>query len=181
MAALFQTMFSDPFSWMKMYEFRLIFHWSLFPRSQSTIYQHWFRRWLRTGQATSHYLNQWWLVYWRIYASLGLNELKLETTLWIMACGLNRHLKWLIDKLRSAYQIIVGDGFHFRLPWRRHAMKTFSTSLAPYEASPTCKDIEVFVLGSPNKMLNKQYCCGWFCCRSCSVTVMLLLYKTTSS
>ena len=25
------------------------------------------------GQATSHYLNQWWLVYWRIYASL--NEL----------------------------------------------------------------------------------------------------------
>ena len=27
-------------------------------------------------QATSHYLNQWWLVYWRIYASLGLNELK---------------------------------------------------------------------------------------------------------
>ena len=26
-------------------------------------------------QATSHYLNQWWSVYWRIYASLGLNEL----------------------------------------------------------------------------------------------------------
>ena len=25
-------------------------------------------------QATSHYLNQCWLVYWRIYASLGLNE-----------------------------------------------------------------------------------------------------------
>ena len=23
----------------------------------------------------SHYLNQWWFVYWRIYASLGLNEL----------------------------------------------------------------------------------------------------------
>ena len=28
-------------------------------------------------QATSHYLNQWWLVYWRIYASLGLNELRI--------------------------------------------------------------------------------------------------------
>ena len=27
-------------------------------------------------QATSHYLNQWWLVYWGIYVSLGLNELK---------------------------------------------------------------------------------------------------------
>ena len=25
--------------------------------------------------ATSHYLNQWWLIYWCIYASLGLNEL----------------------------------------------------------------------------------------------------------
>ena len=28
-----------------------------------------------TGQATSHYMNQWWLVCWRIYESLGLNEL----------------------------------------------------------------------------------------------------------
>ena len=28
------------------------------------------------GQSPSHYLNQWWLVYWRIYASLGLNELR---------------------------------------------------------------------------------------------------------
>ena len=27
-------------------------------------------------QATSHYLNQWWLVYRHIYASLGLNELR---------------------------------------------------------------------------------------------------------
>ena len=26
-------------------------------------------------QAPSHYLNQWWLIYWRIYASPGLNEL----------------------------------------------------------------------------------------------------------
>ena len=29
--------------------------------------------WRRPGD--NHYLNQWWLVYWRIYASLGLNEL----------------------------------------------------------------------------------------------------------
>ena len=28
-------------------------------------------------QATNHYLNQWWLVYWRIDASLGLGELSL--------------------------------------------------------------------------------------------------------
>ena len=30
--------------------------------------------WRRPG--ASHYLNQWWLVYRRIYASLGLNELR---------------------------------------------------------------------------------------------------------
>ena len=79
MAAIFQTTFSDEFSWMKMYKFRLKFHWNLFPRVQLTIFQHWFRKWLGAGQATSHYLKQWWLVYWRIYAyiyaSRGLNEL----------------------------------------------------------------------------------------------------------
>ena len=43
---------------------------------QLTIFQHWFRKWLGADQATSHYLNQWWLDYRRIYASVGLNELK---------------------------------------------------------------------------------------------------------
>ena len=43
MAAIFQTMFSNSFSWMKMYEFRLRFHRSLFQRVQVTIYQRWFR------------------------------------------------------------------------------------------------------------------------------------------
>ena len=32
--------------------------------------------WLGADQATNHYLNQWWLIYCRIYASLGLNELR---------------------------------------------------------------------------------------------------------
>ena len=75
-AAFFQTTFSSAFSCMKMLEFRLKFHWSLFLRVQLTIVRHWFRWWLGTYQATSHYLKQWWLDYWRIYASLGLNELK---------------------------------------------------------------------------------------------------------
>ena len=66
---------SNAFSWMKMHKFRLIFHWNLFPRVQLTIFQHWFRLWLGAGQATSHYLNQWWFVHRRIYASLGFNEL----------------------------------------------------------------------------------------------------------
>ena len=75
MDAISQTTFSKAFSWIKMFEFRLKFHWSLFPRVQLTIFQQWFRLWLGAVQATSHYLNQWWLVYRRIYASLGLIEL----------------------------------------------------------------------------------------------------------
>ena len=39
MPAIFQTTFSDAFSWMKMYEFWLRFHWRLF----LTTFQHWFR------------------------------------------------------------------------------------------------------------------------------------------
>ena len=75
MAAISERTFSNAFSWMKMYEFQLKFHQSLFLRVQLTIFHHWFRYWLGAGQATSHYLKQWWLIKWRIYASLGLNEL----------------------------------------------------------------------------------------------------------
>ena len=63
MAAISQATLSIVFSWMKMLEFRLNFHWNLFLRVQLTIFQHWFRYWLDAVQATSHYLNQWWLDY----------------------------------------------------------------------------------------------------------------------
>ena len=43
MAAVFQTTFSNAFSWMKMHEYRLRFQWSLFLRFEFTIFQHWFR------------------------------------------------------------------------------------------------------------------------------------------
>ena len=43
MDAIFQTTFSNAFSWMKMFKFRLRFHWNLFPRVQLTLFQHWFR------------------------------------------------------------------------------------------------------------------------------------------
>ena len=43
MDAISQTTFSSAFSWMKMSEFRLKFHWSLFLRVQLTIFHHWFR------------------------------------------------------------------------------------------------------------------------------------------
>ena len=43
MATIFKTTFSNAFSWTKMFKFRLIFHWSLFPRVQLTIFHHWFK------------------------------------------------------------------------------------------------------------------------------------------
>ena len=42
-AAISQTTFSNTFSWKKMHEFRLRFHWSLFLRVHLIIFQHWFR------------------------------------------------------------------------------------------------------------------------------------------
>ena len=43
MDAVSQTTVSNAFSWMKMYGFRLKFHWTLFSRVQLTTSQHWFR------------------------------------------------------------------------------------------------------------------------------------------
>ena len=43
MAAIFQTTFSYVFSWKKMNDIRLKFHWRLFLRLKLTIFQHWFR------------------------------------------------------------------------------------------------------------------------------------------
>ena len=43
MDAISQTTFWSAFSWMKIFELRLKFHWSLFLRVQLTIFQHWFR------------------------------------------------------------------------------------------------------------------------------------------
>ena len=65
MAAISQTILSNAFSWMKMLENWLKFHQILFLSIQLT----------SSDQATSHYLNHWWLDYWRIYASLGPNGL----------------------------------------------------------------------------------------------------------
>ena len=75
MATCFQTTFWNGFSWMKICGFCLAFHWRLFLMFELIIFQHWLRLWPGADQASSHHLNQWWLIYCRIYASLGLNEL----------------------------------------------------------------------------------------------------------
>ena len=77
-----------------MLEFRLKFHRILFLGVQSTIFQHWFRKWLGADQVTSHYLNQLWLDSRRIYASFGLNELTINQQWfrqWLVACSAPSH------------------------------------------------------------------------------------------
>ena len=78
MAAIFQMTFSNAFSWMKMYELRLRFHWSLFlsvPLTISHIDSD-------NGLAPTRWQAIIWtndgIVYWCIYASLCLNELMLQ-------------------------------------------------------------------------------------------------------
>ena len=40
---IWQTTFSNVFSWMKTFKFLFQFHWNLFPRVQFAMNQHWFR------------------------------------------------------------------------------------------------------------------------------------------
>ena len=72
-----------------MYEFQLKSHWSLFLGVQLMIFQHWFRWWLGAGQATSHYLNQWW-------HSL-LTQICITLPQWVKIWTSQEPIKWLRD------------------------------------------------------------------------------------
>ena len=69
----FWTFFKSIFL-MKMYEFGFRCHWSFFPTRVINNIPSLCTYWLGVGQATSHCLNQWWLIDWRLYASLRLIE-----------------------------------------------------------------------------------------------------------
>ena len=43
-------------------EFRLTFHLILFLMVKLTIFQQWLRKWLGANQATSHYMDRYWLL-----------------------------------------------------------------------------------------------------------------------
>ena len=96
----FETAFWNAFSWMRMFEFRLTFHWSVFLRAELTRVQHWLRWWLGADQLISHYLNHWCLLYWRIYASRALNEL--------------RCIRYFVGRDNLVPQLKVATGVH---PW----------------------------------------------------------------
>ena len=66
---------SKRISWMKMYDFRLWFHGWSFPKCQINNIPPLVHVRHGVGQATSHYQKQWWLVYWGIYTSFGLDEI----------------------------------------------------------------------------------------------------------
>ena len=53
-----------------------------FQKVHLTILQHWLRLCLGANQATSPYLNQCWLIYWHIYASLGPNVISMVCKDW---------------------------------------------------------------------------------------------------
>ena len=118
MADIFHMMFPNAFSWMKMYKSRVRFNWSLFPMVHLTISQHWFRQWLGAGQVTSHYLNQWWLMFWRMCASLGLNELNFSIYHTVGSVALHEYC--VISRLVCQWRFIHDDVIkwkHFPRHW----------------------------------------------------------------
>ena len=56
--------------------FDFIFHFNLFPCVQSVVWHSWLNRWLRPNRRKAIISTNAGLFHWRIYASLGLNELK---------------------------------------------------------------------------------------------------------
>ena len=74
---------SNPFFLMKTLEYQFNFHWNLFLGVQLTTSQHWFRQWLDTEQATSHYLNQSWpSPLMHVCVTSGRCELKNKKSIW---------------------------------------------------------------------------------------------------
>ena len=73
--AIFLPTFWNAFSWIKMFEFRLTFHWILFLMVHLTISQYWFRYGSALGRRQVIIATNDGLVYWLIYAFLYFNDL----------------------------------------------------------------------------------------------------------
>ena len=113
--------------------------------------------WRRPG--TSHYLNQWWLDYRRIYVSLGLNELRFP---WIttisrfescvvaygrkhLFCVVHTHLLWVFFSLGHCCHDSIP---FFVLVLEIHSVLRF---LEPYLMRAECK-------GSRNELYSIKLC-----------------------
>ena len=84
MDTLSQTTFPQHFSSMKIVVFWLKFRWNMFARVQLTIIRHWYNALAPNRRQAIIWTNDG-LVWWRIYASLSLNESMLPDHL--MSCG----------------------------------------------------------------------------------------------
>ena len=74
MANISQTTFPNSFSWMKMWETSLRFHWNLFPRFQLMIFQDCFRWWPRLETHPCVTRTQWLKCFMRHPVSGFLHE-----------------------------------------------------------------------------------------------------------
>ena len=105
MAAILLMIFSNAFSGMNMFEFRIKFHWSLFVTVQITLGYHWFREWLGTERQAIIWGNGglgYWFIY--MYASLCLNDNK---------CAYNSHSrKSMVSHWHGVFlmTVRVGEG-----------------------------------------------------------------------
>ena len=75
-------------SWFK-------FHWSLFPMAFLTRRQHWFRWWFGAGQATNHYLNQWWRSSLTHIRTIGPQWVKYTMTYSVLISSRKTPILWL--------------------------------------------------------------------------------------
>ena len=131
MAAIFQTAFSNAFSWIKIYQFRILFHWSLFPSVQLTIFQHWFRHSL----ATSHYLKQLWSVYWRTDVSPDLSELRYQYGLSVWHNKCYSVLNFNIDGM---YLVIWVNVKRYKIKFQRGYRQSINKHIASKVNSNWC-------------------------------------------
>ena len=76
MADIFQTTFLNGFSWMKKVGISNTIWWSLFPRVLLIMIQYWFKYFLAPIRRQAIILTNDGLGWWRIYASICLNELR---------------------------------------------------------------------------------------------------------
>ena len=85
-----------------------------------TIFQHWSRYWLGADQATSHCLNQWCIVNWRIHTSFGLNSEWLPTDNRIYHCTSNHASSHTFSRMSARWYCDKPDifFFHLGLLWR---------------------------------------------------------------
>ena len=99
--------------------------------------------WRRPGD--NHYLNQWWLVHWRIYVSLGLNELNgiipltdqwrdyLILESWFPHFQMDKNNRHFKDFSRIESHVIMTFMVNFTMKkhWRYH----ICTVICPYNLS----------------------------------------------